>query len=90
MFLHILDDEEKKAFLDLSTYAMNIDQEVTASEEELIKFQCREMGIEHAKVSLENFDLKNTLEIFESLESRRVIFIEILSMFFIDKEFQDE
>ncbi|MCD4828258.1 MAG: hypothetical protein K8R90_02350 [Candidatus Cloacimonetes bacterium] len=86
MFLYTLNDREKRAFLAIADYAVSIDDETGLGEENLVRMQCQEMGIEYEELDLRDFNLEDALYIFESNQSRKVLFFEICTILFMDHE----
>ncbi len=85
MFLHTLSEREKQAYLRIAQYALNIDYDFSVCEENMLRNQCNEMEIQYDELDLGDFELEKELAIFETDQSRRVVFMEITSLMFMDK-----
>ncbi len=90
MFLHTLSDREKQAYLRIAQYALNIDYDFSVCEENMLRNQCHEMEICYDELDLGDFDLEKELEIFDNEQSRRVLFLEIATLMFMDKHLQSQ
>ena len=86
MFLYTLNDREKRAFLAIADYAVNVDFDTDLGEENLVRMQCHEMGIEYEELDLRDFNLEDALYVFESEHSRKVLLFEICTILFMDHE----
>ena len=86
MLLNRLNNREKKAFLQLAHYVAKVDNEFAKYEKELIQKYSYEMGIENEKIEkIEN--LEEVLDIFETEESKNIMFLEIILLIFVDNKF---
>ena len=86
MYLYTLNDREKRAYLAIADYAVNIDQDTDLGEENLVRMQCHEMGIDYEELDLRDFNLEDALYVFESDQSRKVLLFEISTILFMDSE----
>ncbi len=85
MFLHTLSEREKQAYLRIAQYALNIDYDFSVCEENMLRNQCKEMEISYDELDLSDFDLEKELAIFDTEQTRRIVFMEITSLMFMDK-----
>ena len=87
MFLHLLVDKEKDAFIDLARLAACCNGNVSDEEDIMIDQYCDEMGIEtpitHAKT------LDDVLAFFKdsSTQSKKTVVFEIIGLLFSDGNF---
>ncbi len=88
MFLHTLNDQEKQAYLRIAQYALNIDFDFSVCEENMLRNQCHEMEIAYDELDLSDFILEDHLAIFETEQSKRIMFIEVVSLMFMDKHLE--
>jgi len=89
MFLYTLNDREKRAYLAIADYAMNIDRDTDLGEENLVRLQCHEMSMEYEELDLRDFNLEDALYVFESDQSRKVLLFEICTILFMDHALKD-
>jgi hypothetical protein len=88
MLLMKLQAKEKFAFLHLSHYLARIDGEYGEREQDVIAEYCVEMGIENTLMFDESeFNLKETLNAFKSLKSKRIVVLELMILVHIDNRF---
>ena len=85
MFLNMLSQEEKEAFLKLAYLVAKSDEEVSNQEEELINIYCTEMNIENKDIDLETLSLEEILDDFKSPISQKIVLIEILALIYSDE-----
>ena len=84
MFLNRLSLDQRKAFIDLTYHAANIDGIYAEQEKQLIDLYKSEAGIPYyqsGKLSLEDCLCK-----FDSAESRRILIIEMTALVYSDGE----
>ncbi|ARU48628.1 hypothetical protein Sdiek1_1464 [Sulfurospirillum diekertiae] len=87
MLLMKLKSEEKFAFLQLSQYVANLDGEYGPKEREIVEEYCTEMGIENIEIDLKYFVLEDTLAIFRSSQSQRIILLALMVLVHVDDKF---
>ncbi|ATB69509.1 TerB family tellurite resistance protein [Sulfurospirillum diekertiae] len=87
MLLMKLKSEEKFAFLQLSQYVANLDGEYGPKEREIVEEYCTEMGIENIEIDLKHFVLEDTLTIFRSSQSQRIILLALMVLVHVDDKF---
>lgn len=88
MFLMKLQAKEKFSFLQLAHYLARIDNTFGEKEEEIILEYCSEMGVENLTFfDFDNFSLEETLNDFKSLQSKRIVILELMILIHIDNEF---
>ena len=89
MFLHLLVDKEKDAFIDLARLAACCNGNVSDEEDIMIDQYCDEMGIDipitHAKT------LDDVLAFFKdsSPQSKKTVVFEIIGLLFSDGDFDE-
>jgi len=83
-----LEAKEKFAFLQLAHYLARIDGEYGQREQDVIEEYCVEMGIENSVMfDKEEFKLKETLNAFKSLKSKKIVVLELMILVHIDDKF---
>lgn len=89
MFLGMLNEKERKNFLELAKVAMEVDGEVTESEQEMLENFRRE-------VDLTDYEIKNTpikdLKMFFDMstkQSKKAVLFELAGMLYADQEVAD-
>ncbi|MDX1809513.1 MAG: TerB family tellurite resistance protein [Sulfurospirillaceae bacterium] len=88
MFLMELESREKFAFLKIANYLAKLDGIFAKNEKEIIKEYCLEMGIDNIYFENEKFDLSDTLAIFKSRKSQKILLLELMILVHADNEFQ--
>lgn len=86
MFLHYLNEEEGKAFLELSSLAMKIHEEVKECEQTEFESYKEELGV--LDYTIQNKSLEEIIALLKnsSIEVKRTIIIEISAILYADKE----
>ena len=84
MFLNKLNEKEKESFLSLAHHIANCDDNFSQEEQKMISAYCREMTIIDIDYDEGCFDLDNTLNNFETLQSQKIILIELFALVFSD------
>ena len=84
MFLNILNNDEKKAFLELAHYTARVDDDFSEDEELMIQTYCMEMEIEDINYDEDSFDIKSTLSKFTTLQSKKIALLEIMALIYTD------
>lgn len=87
MLLMKLKTEEKFAFLQLAQYVARLDGEYGPKERELVAEYCTEMGIENMDIDVEAFHLEETLSIFRSVQSQKIVILALMVLVHIDDKF---
>jgi tellurite resistance protein len=90
MFLHLLNGEEKKAFIELAHLIANSNGIISEEEQQMIDTYDREMGIDIKVEDLEEMSLEAIIPVFASETSRKVSFIEAIAIAFSDGVYDDE
>lgn len=92
MLLMKLSDKSKKYYLDLSLYLAKSDGVFSDIEKKLIDTQCAEMGIDNNDYTEElSFEeVCQTIRTSATNKEKKIIFIELISLAFVDEEFTDE
>jgi tellurite resistance protein len=89
MFLHLLVDKEKEAFIDLARLAAGCNNDITDEQEIMLEQYCDEMGISfpmsHAK------SLDEIIDFFKesSYQNRKMVVFEIIGLLFSDGNFDE-
>ncbi len=89
MFLHMLVNEEKEAFIDLARLAAGCNNDITDEQEIMLEQYCDEMGIpfpmSHAKT------LDEIIEFFKesSYQNKKTVVFEIIGLLFSDGNFDE-
>lgn len=91
MFLMKLQSKEKFSFLQLAHYLARIDNVFGKKEEDFIFEYCSEMGIENIdKFNVEDFNLEDILNDFKSIESKRIVVLELMILIHIDSKYHNK
>lgn len=92
MLLMKLSDSNKKYYLNLSLYLAKSDGTFSDVEKKLIDTQCAEMGIDNNgyKEELDLEELCQKIRTSTTNNEKKIIFIELISLAFVDEEFADE
>ena len=87
-----LSDSNKKYYLNLSLYLAKSDGMFSDVEKKLIDTQCAEMGIDNTgyKEELDFEELCQKIRTSTTNNEKKIIFIELISLAFVDEEFADE
>ena len=87
-----LSDSNKKYYLNLSLYLAKSDGMFSDVEKKLIDTQCAEMGIDNKgyKEELDFEELCQKIRTSTTNNEKKIIFIELISLAFVDEEFADE
>jgi len=84
MVLYRLNEEEKKAFLELAHYLARVDNNFMDKEKEIIKQYCIEMNIQDIEYDKNKFDLNKTLQKFKNPKSQKIVLLEIMALIYAD------
>lgn len=91
MLLMKLESKEKFSFLQLAHYLARIDNVFGKKEEDFIFEYCSEMGIENIdKFNVEDFNLEDILNDFKSIESKRIVVLELMILIHIDSKYHNK
>lgn len=92
MLLMKLSDKSKKYYLNLSLYLAKSDGVFSDIEKKLIDTQCAEMGIDNNdyKEELSFEEVCQAIRTSTTNNEKKIIFIELISLAFVDEEFADE
>ena len=87
-----LSDSNKKYYLNLSLYLAKSDGMFSDVEKKLIDTRCAEMGIDNNgyKEELDFEELCQKIRTSTTNNEKKIIFIELISLAFVDEEFADE
>ena len=90
MFLHLLKDNEKEAFIDLCRLAAACNGSVSEEEEITIEQYCAEMGISFPMSHAQT--LEGVLSCFtdSDIRSRKIVVFEIIGLIFADGDFDEK
>ena len=90
MFLHYLNEDEGKAFLELSSLAMKIHDEINECEEAELESYKEELNL--FDYTIQNKSLEEIITILKnsSIEVKRTIIIELIPILYKDKEIDNE
>lgn len=84
MFLNKLNEKEKESFLSLAHHIANCDDNFSQEEQKMISAYCREMTTLDIDYDEELFDLDSTLNNFGTLQSQKIVLIELFALVFSD------
>lgn len=84
MFLHMLDNNEKVAFLQIAHRIAASDGIVTDSEKKVIRQYCLEMQIEDLKDDDKILDLPKVLAKISNPQSQRIFLLETMALLMAD------
>ena len=92
MFLTMLNEEEKTAFMELSHFLAACDNITTEEEAALLQEYMKEMGFQAFTPENDSKSLSDILEVFSksSESNRRAMFLEIVALVMSDFEFNDD
>jgi len=85
MFLGLLKEEEKNAFLELAHYLARSDGDFSDKQKEIISTYCFEMNIDDIDYNAEKFDLNYTLSKFLSEKSKKIVLLEVMALIYSDE-----
>ncbi|MCM3569772.1 hypothetical protein [Neobacillus mesonae] len=88
MFLAELQQEEKKAFLELAALIAKIDGNVSIYETSVLSKYQKEMELEDYEVK--GLAIEEILKIFKSDRSKNIVLTELFQLIYADGVFQDE
>ncbi len=90
MFLNLLSDTEKKAFLGLSYHAASANGVVEETETLMIQEYCKEMNIEYEE-SDAKIDYNSVIEVFKGsdIKHKKISFIEIIGLLYSDGKYDE-
>ncbi len=84
-----LNNKEKFAFLQLAYYIAYIDGEFETQEENIIEEYCAEMGIDKVLFNLNEFNLEETLDDFQTAYSKKIVVLELMILIHSDDRFHE-
>lgn len=91
MLLMRLESKEKFSFLRLAHYLARIDNTFAKKEEEIISDYCSEMGVENINsFDMDEFNLDEVLNDFKSLQSKKIVLLELMILIHIDNNYKIE
>ena len=85
MFLNRLNEDEKKAFLNLAHYIARVDEDFSEVEQSYIDSYCQEMQIDNIEFNEEEFSLVDTLEVFTTKEVQKIVLLEVAGLIYSDE-----
>ncbi|ANV97455.1 hypothetical protein BBW65_00875 [Helicobacter enhydrae] len=84
MLLHLLDREEKVAFLEIAHHFAWSNDNFSDSQKEVISAYCAEMQIEDIEFDKDKFDLNTTLKAFKDKEHQKIVLLETMALAMAD------
>ncbi len=84
MFLHILDKEEKLAFLEIAHHFAWSNNNFSDAQKDIITSYCLEMQVDDICYNQANFDLKTVLSKFKDKEHQKIILLETMALAMAD------
>lgn len=84
MFLNRLNQEEKVAFLELAHHIARSDSDFNDLQKEIINGYCFEMQVLDIEHNEKDFNLEITLNKINSLQSQKIILLEIMALIYSD------
>ena len=84
MFLGLLEENEKKAFLKLAHYMARSDGDFSDKQREIIATYCFEMQIDDIDFDKIDFDVNSVVKEFKSTKSKKIALLEIMALVFSD------
>ena len=90
MFLNRLNQEEKVVFLKLAHHIARSDHDFSNLQKEIINGYCAEMQISDIEYNDKDFNLETTLSKVNSLQSQKIILLEIMALIYSDDILQKE
>jgi len=90
MFLNRLEDKEKKAFLKLAQYIIEINESEGEKEEEILLAYSNEMGIKVEEFTINDFKLEEILLVFQNNTSRKIALLEIMALIYADNQIDEK
>ncbi len=77
MFLRLLEEEEKVAFLQLAHYMARSDGDFSDKQKEIIETYCYEMGINDIDYDENSFSINVILDSIDNKTSQKIFLLEI-------------
>jgi len=90
MFLHQLNNSERKAFIELAHLVANASGIINDQERQMIDTYSREMEISIKVEDVEELSLEHIIAKFESEASKKVSFIEAIAIAYADGVYEEE
>ena len=90
MFLMMLSDEERVAFLKLAHHIARSDGDFSDKQKEIISTYCFEMQIDDIDYNVDEFNLDNCLDSFLSKKSKKIALLEIMALVYSDEFIHQE
>jgi tellurite resistance protein len=90
MFLQVLKNQEKEAFLELAHLVANANGVVDEREKKVIEQYDIEMGLNVKVEELQELTLDQIVEAFTNEESKKVAFLEAIALAFADQIYHEE
>jgi uncharacterized tellurite resistance protein B-like protein len=89
MFLHLLDEDQQKAFLAVARQFVEADRNLSEGEQNLLELMVAEMGLDF-DMELPSGDLDTLLQAFDSRQVRAAVLLELIGVGHADEEFHAE
>ena len=90
MFLNQLKEDEKRAFLRLAQYVMEVNVSEGEKEKAILLAYSKEMNIEIEEFDENNFNLEEVLLVFHSNTSKKIVLLEIMALIYADNQVDKE
>jgi len=84
MFLNILRESEKVAFLELAHKTARSDGDFSSKQKDIISTYCFEMQIDDIDYSDDKFNIQKVLSKFETNKSKKIVLLEIMALIYSD------
>jgi len=90
VFLNQLKEDEKRAFLRLAQYVMEVNVSEGEKEKAILLAYSKEMNIEIEEFDENNFNLEEVLLVFHSNTSKKIVLLEIMALIYADNQVDEE
>jgi uncharacterized tellurite resistance protein B-like protein len=90
MFLGLLNQEEKVAFLQLAHHMARSDGDFSDKQKEIITTYCYEMRIEDIEYDENSFNLNSLLKTIKDKKSQKIFLLEIMALVYSDNILHEE
>lgn len=85
MFLSQLKYNQKKFFLNLADYLLNIDGDFDEFESDYLRAICSEMSLSNEDI--DKFEFENVVHLFTDLESKKILLTESMALALCNEEY---
>ena len=90
MFLNLLKNEEKIAFLKLAHYTARSNNDFSQEQKIIIQSYCLEMQIENFDFNETEFDLIENLKIISDEQSKKIFLLELMALIYSNNKIDNE